>query len=134
MPRVSRAGYCIWMSTAKDLEARFRVPERGFCLADRDPGDRAGLQKKQAKEIRATDLKRLEELQDRLYAESAGHPALAEIAERHGVSESRVTLAWPLRRSPAMLPIPGTLSLEHLRDNLAALELELTDAEFEALR
>jgi aryl-alcohol dehydrogenase-like predicted oxidoreductase len=32
-----------------------------------------------------------------------------------------------------MLPIPGTLSIEHLRDNLAALEIELTDAEFEAL-
>src|SRR5947207_411617 len=38
-----------------------------------------------------------------------------------------------LRRSPAMLPIPGTLSLEHLRENLDALEIELSDAEFEAL-
>ena len=63
-----------------------------------------------------------------------GKPALAEIARRRGVSPSRVALAWLLRRSPAMLPIPGTLSLSHLRDNLAALELELTDEEFEALR
>ena len=62
-----------------------------------------------------------------------GPPALAEIAERHGATQSQVTLAWLLRRSPAMLPIPGTLSLEHLGENLAALEIELTDAEFEAL-
>jgi pyridoxine 4-dehydrogenase len=61
-------------------------------------------------------------------------PALAEIARRRGVSPSRVALAWLLRRSPAMLPIPGTLSLSHLRDNLAALELELADDELEALR
>ena len=63
-----------------------------------------------------------------------GKPALAEIARRRGVSPSRVALAWLLRRSPAMLPIPGTLSMSHLRDNLAALELELADEEYEALR
>jgi pyridoxine 4-dehydrogenase len=63
-----------------------------------------------------------------------GKPALAEIARRRGVSPSRVALAWLLRRSPATLPIPGTLSTSHLRDNLAALELELTDEEYEALR
>jgi pyridoxine 4-dehydrogenase len=62
-----------------------------------------------------------------------GKPALAEIGTRHGVSPARVALAWLLRRSPAMLPIPGTLSLSHLRDNLAALDLELTDEEFQAL-
>jgi aryl-alcohol dehydrogenase-like predicted oxidoreductase len=62
-----------------------------------------------------------------------GGPALAEIAERHGATPAQITLAWLLRRSPAMLPIPGTLSLEHLKQNLAALEIELTDAEFEAL-
>ena len=39
-----------------------------------------------------------------------------------------------MRRSPTMLPIPGTLSLEHLRQNLAASEIELTDDELEALR
>lgn len=52
-----------------DLEQRFRVPERGFRLAEHDPDDRAGLNKKQAKKLRAADLKRLAELQDRLYAE-----------------------------------------------------------------
>ena len=45
----------------------------------------------------------------------------------------QVKLAWLLRRSEAMLPIPGTLSVEHLEQNLAALEIELTDEEYEAL-
>jgi pyridoxine 4-dehydrogenase len=63
-----------------------------------------------------------------------GGNTLAEIAERHGATRAQITLAWLLRRSPVMLPIPGTLSLDHLRQNLAALEIELSDAEFEALR
>jgi pyridoxine 4-dehydrogenase len=62
-----------------------------------------------------------------------GGRALAQVADRHGATPSQISLAWLLRRSPAMLPIPGTLSLEHLRENLAALEIELTDAEFETL-
>ncbi len=57
------------MTLADDLEQRFRVPERAFRLADRDPGDRAGLTKQQASEIRVTDLKKLTRLQDKLYAE-----------------------------------------------------------------
>src|SRR5215475_6337304 len=61
------------------------------------------------------------------------HPEVDEIASRRGQSAAQVKLAWLLRRSPAMLPIPGTLSLDHLRENLGALELELSDAEFEAL-
>jgi pyridoxine 4-dehydrogenase len=63
-----------------------------------------------------------------------GGGALAEIAERHRATPRQISLAWLLRRSPSMLPIPGTLSLEHLKENLAALKIELTDAEFEALR
>jgi pyridoxine 4-dehydrogenase len=62
-----------------------------------------------------------------------GHP-LDEIAGRHGSTPVQIALAWLLRHAPTMSPIPGTLSLEHLRENLAALEIELTDAEFEALR
>jgi aryl-alcohol dehydrogenase-like predicted oxidoreductase len=62
-----------------------------------------------------------------------GGSELMEIARRHGATPRQITLAWLLRRSPVMLPIPGTLSLEHLKENLAALEVELTDAEFEAL-
>jgi pyridoxine 4-dehydrogenase len=62
-----------------------------------------------------------------------GGPALAEIAERHGATEVQIALAWLLRRSPVMLPIPGTLSLGHLRENLGALELELSEDEYEGL-
>jgi pyridoxine 4-dehydrogenase len=63
-----------------------------------------------------------------------GSRQLSEIADRHGASSAQIALAWLLRRSPTTLPIPGTLSLEHLKENLAALEIELSDAEFEALR
>lgn len=62
-----------------------------------------------------------------------GPPALTEIARRHQATPAQIKLAWLLKRSPMLLPIPGTLSLEHLKENLSALEIELTDAEFEAL-
>jgi pyridoxine 4-dehydrogenase len=61
-----------------------------------------------------------------------GGAALADIAERHGATQAQIALAWLLKRSPTILPIPGTLSLEHLKENLTALEIELTDAEFRA--
>ena len=60
--------------------------------------------------------------------------ALVEIAKRHEATQTQIMLAWLLRRSPVMLPIPGTLSLEHVKENMAALNIELTDAEFESLR
>jgi pyridoxine 4-dehydrogenase len=60
-------------------------------------------------------------------------PALAEIADRHGASRTQIVLAWLLRRSPVVLPIPGTLSIEHVRENLEALDVELSDHEFDAL-
>ena len=60
--------------------------------------------------------------------------ALDAVVKRHGVTRQQIALAWLLRRSPMMLPIPGTLSLDHLKENLAAAEIELTDAEFESLR
>jgi pyridoxine 4-dehydrogenase len=59
--------------------------------------------------------------------------ALGEIAESRGATKSQIALAWLLRRSPVTLPIPGTRSIEHLRENLGALDIELTDAEFDAL-
>jgi aryl-alcohol dehydrogenase-like predicted oxidoreductase len=58
-----------------------------------------------------------------------GGPGVAAAAQRLGVTENAVKLAWLLRRSPVILPIPGTRSIEHLRENLAALELDLGDAE-----
>jgi aryl-alcohol dehydrogenase-like predicted oxidoreductase len=60
-------------------------------------------------------------------------PALADIAKSHDASPEQIALAWLLHRSPAILPIPGTLSIEHLRENLAALDIQLTDEEYEAL-
>jgi aryl-alcohol dehydrogenase-like predicted oxidoreductase len=62
-----------------------------------------------------------------------GPTELGEIAARHGATPAQITLAWLLRRSPTMLPIPGTLSLAHLRENLGACEIELTEPEFRAL-
>ena len=59
--------------------------------------------------------------------------ALADIAKRRGATEAQIALAWLLKRSPTMLPIPGTLSREHVKENLGALDIELTDAEFQAL-
>ena len=63
-----------------------------------------------------------------------GGGKLAQIARRHHATPGQVKLAWLLRRSPVMLPIPGTLSLPHLKENLGALDIELTDEEFEQLR
>jgi aryl-alcohol dehydrogenase-like predicted oxidoreductase len=58
---------------------------------------------------------------------------LTRIAEMRGATPSQIAIAWLLQRSPTMLPIPGTLSLPHVKENLAALDIELTDAEFQAL-
>lgn len=59
--------------------------------------------------------------------------ALAQLARQTGTSPAQLALAWLLRRSPVMLPVPGTGSLAHLEENVAAAELELTDEEFRAL-
>ena len=56
-----------------------------------------------------------------------GGPGIADAARRLGVTENAVKLAWLLRRSPVVLPIPGTRSIGHLRENLAALELDPGD-------
>ena len=58
---------------------------------------------------------------------------LAASAQKHDATPSQLALAWLLKRSPVMLPIPGTKSLEHLESNTAAAGIELTDDEFEAL-
>jgi pyridoxine 4-dehydrogenase len=48
------------------------------------------------------------------------------VAERHGATTSQVALAWLLQRSPVVLPIPGTASIEHLEENVAATRLHLS--------
>ena len=58
---------------------------------------------------------------------------LNQIAKAHGATPKQVALAWLLRRSPVMLPIPGTSSVEHLQENVAAASVRLTDEEYERL-
>ena len=58
---------------------------------------------------------------------------LEEIARRHKVGPSEIALAWLLRRSPVMLPIPGTSKVAHLEENVAAAEIQLGADEFAAL-
>jgi pyridoxine 4-dehydrogenase len=56
-----------------------------------------------------------------------------EIAQVHDATPSQVALAWLLQRSPVMLPIPGTSSVEHFEENLAAADVRLSDEEMASL-
>ena len=58
---------------------------------------------------------------------------LTQIAKAHGASPSQVALAWTLRRSPVMIPIPGTSKVAHLEENVGAADIALTDAQVAAL-
>src|SRR5437667_4078796 len=58
---------------------------------------------------------------------------LDQIAQAHGASRTQIALAWLLQRSLIMLPIPGTTSVEHLEQNVAAASLRLTDEEYRRL-
>jgi aryl-alcohol dehydrogenase-like predicted oxidoreductase len=58
------------------------------------------------------------------------HSSLDRIAAAHEATRTQVALAWLLARSPVVLPIPGTSSIEHFDENLAAAKLQLSDAEF----
>ena len=55
---------------------------------------------------------------------------LDSIVHELDATPSQVALAWLLRRSPVMLPIPGTSTVAHLEDNLAAADIELSDEQF----
>src|SRR3954454_534864 len=58
---------------------------------------------------------------------------VAEIAQAHDATTGQVALAWLLARSPVMLPIPGTGSVAHLEENVAAAQLQLSDDELATL-
>lgn len=62
-----------------------------------------------------------------------GGKAVEEIAKERGVTENQVKIAWLLQRSDAMAPIPGTLSLDHVKENLEAERIGLTSEEIERL-
>jgi pyridoxine 4-dehydrogenase len=58
---------------------------------------------------------------------------LDSIAKRQGVGPSQIALAWTLKRSPVMLPIPGTSKVAHLEENVSAVNVELSDEDFASL-
>jgi aryl-alcohol dehydrogenase-like predicted oxidoreductase len=58
---------------------------------------------------------------------------LDEVAKAHGASPSQIALAWVMKRSPVMLPIPGTSQVAHLEENVAAASVTLSDEAFAAL-
>jgi aryl-alcohol dehydrogenase-like predicted oxidoreductase len=58
---------------------------------------------------------------------------LKAVAEKYEATPAQIALAWLLQRSPAMLPIPGTSSLAHLEENMAAANISLSDANITAL-
>lgn len=68
-----------------------------------------------------------------LGAGRVANEALQEVAKARGAAPMQVALAWLLKRSPMMLPIPGTSSVEHLEENVAAGALTLRDEEFQTL-
>ena len=68
-----------------------------------------------------------------LAAGSVAGMILEKIARAHQKTPKQVALAWLLKRSPVMLPIPGTSSVEHLEENVQAGSLQLTDEEYQEL-
>lgn len=62
-----------------------------------------------------------------------GHAEARAITEKHNASPSQIALAWLLKRSPVMLPIPGTGKVKHLEENVAAAAITLSDADFATL-
>jgi aryl-alcohol dehydrogenase-like predicted oxidoreductase len=58
---------------------------------------------------------------------------LDSLAKKHGAAPSQIALAWVLKRSPAMLPIPGTSKVSHLEENVAAVDIALSEEEFASL-
>ena len=58
---------------------------------------------------------------------------LDSIAKAHNAAPSQIALAWVLKRSPIMLPIPGTSKVAHLEENVVAVDIQLSDEEFAAL-
>jgi aryl-alcohol dehydrogenase-like predicted oxidoreductase len=66
-------------------------------------------------------------------ARLAGDPAIVQVADKHRATPAQVALAWLLARYDRMLLIPGTSSMAHLEENMAAIELELDDADLAAL-
>jgi PPK2 family polyphosphate:nucleotide phosphotransferase len=100
-----------------DFEQRFRVPEHGFRLADRDPADRADCDKEDARSRREADIERLDDLQERLYAE-AGRSLLVifqalDAAGKDGTIEHVMRGLNPQGVSVTSFKQPTTIELAH---------------------
>ncbi len=65
--------------------------------------------------------------------DAAENPAIAAVARRHNATVPQIAIAWLLRRSPVMLPIPGTSRVKHLEENVAAAAIRLSDDDFAQL-
>jgi pyridoxine 4-dehydrogenase len=61
------------------------------------------------------------------------NPTVRQLAQDHDATPRQIVLAWLLARSPAILPIPGTGTVSHLEDNIAAAEIKLSPAEVDSL-
>lgn len=68
-----------------------------------------------------------------LHANQKKDARIAEVAKKHGLTEAQVNIAWLLHRSPWILPIPGTSSLLHFEENMAAAGIKLTDEDMRYL-
>lgn len=68
-----------------------------------------------------------------LAAGKVAHETLSRVAQQHQTTDKQIALAWLLQRSPVMLPIPGTSSIKHLEENVAAASIRLTPEEFSDL-
>ncbi|MFN2583053.1 MAG: aldo/keto reductase [Candidatus Dormibacteria bacterium] len=68
------------------------------------------------------------------YPLRADHHALGRVARRHGATPAQIALSWLLHRSPVVVPIPGTLSLAHAKENVGALDIDLSDDDLGELR
>src|SRR4029079_10433701 len=60
-------------------------------------------------------------------------PALDAVAKKHGATSAQIAIAWLLARSPVMLPIPGTSRVDHLEENWAARNIELSPEEVDRI-
>ncbi len=66
-------------------------------------------------------------------ARLAADATIVQVADKHGATPAQIALAWLLARYDRMLLIPGTSSIAHLEENMAAIEVELDDADLAAL-
>jgi hypothetical protein len=71
--------------------------------------------------------------QDEETVRLAGARTVAQVADKHGATPAQIALAWLLGRYDRMLLVPGTSSIAHLEENMAAIEVELDDADLAAL-